>query len=96
MVNIMIYLDNAATTKVYEEAVEAMLPYFNNIYSDPSEIYAFATDARKAVNKARKQIAGVINASPEDIYFTSGGTDILITWALSEFLMHIKIKADTL
>ena len=51
MVNIMIYLDNAATTKVYEEAVEAMLPYFNNIYSNPSEIYAFATDARKAVIK---------------------------------------------
>ena len=77
----MIYLDNAATTKVYEEAVEAMLPYFNNIYSNPSEIYAFATDARKAVNKARKQIAGVINASPEDIYFTSGGTES-DNWAL--------------
>ena len=91
MVNIMIYLDNAATTKVYEEAVEAMLPYFNNIYSNPSEIYAFATDARKAVNKARKQIAGVINASPEDIYFTSGGTES-DNWALFGILDAYKNK----
>lgn len=91
MVNIMIYLDNAATTKVYEEAVEAMLPYFNNIYSNPSEIYAFATDARKAVNKARKQIAGVINASPEEIYFTSGGTES-DNWALFGILDAYKNK----
>ncbi len=71
----MIYLDNAATTNMYDEAVNAMLPYFNNIYSNPSEIYSFAADARKAVNKARRQVAAVINADPEEIYFTSGGTE---------------------
>lgn len=91
MVNIMIYLDNAATTKMYSEAATAMLPYFNNIYSNPSEIYAFAADARKAVNKARKQIAQVINASPEEIYFTSGGTES-DNWALYGVLSAYKNK----
>ncbi len=77
----MIYLDNAATTCMYKEVTESMQPYYMNIYGNPSEIYDFASKSRAAMNTARRQIAGLINAEPNEIYFTSGGTEA-DNWAL--------------
>ena len=71
----MIYLDNAATTSVDTAVVKEMLPYFTMEYANPSEIYSYATGARKGMNSARKYIADLINADMTEIYFTSGGTE---------------------
>lgn len=75
MENIMIYLDNAATTKVSEEVFEAMKPYFCEQYANPSAIYSFAGKSMKAVNEAREQAAKLIGANSNEIYFTAGGSE---------------------
>lgn len=77
----MIYLDNAATTKTAPEVVEAMLPYFTENYGNPSAIYSLGTAGKKAVNTARRTIAAAIGAKPEEIYFTSGGSEA-DNWAI--------------
>ena len=77
----MIYLDNAATTRTAPEVVEAMLPYFSEYYGNPSSIYEIAGKSKEAITKAREQIAEVIGARPEEIYFTAGGTEA-DNWAL--------------
>lgn len=77
----IIYLDNAATTQVDPEVVEAMLPYFTEYYGNPSAIYTFAGESKKAVGEARKIVAGGIGAKPEEIYFTGGGSES-DNWAL--------------
>ncbi len=71
----MIYLDNAATTKVSEEVFETMKPYFCEQYANPSAIYSFAGKSMKAVDEARKNIADLIGAQPNEIYFTAGGSE---------------------
>lgn len=71
----MIYLDNAATTKVSEEVFAAMKPYFCEQYANPSAIYTFAGKSMKAVDEARKDVAGLIGAQPNEIYFTAGGSE---------------------
>ena len=76
-----IYLDNAATTQVYPEVLEAMSPFFTEYYGNPSSIYSFAGEAGKAVAKARQTLADVINATAEEIYFTGGGSES-DNWAL--------------
>lgn len=76
-----IYLDNAATTQVYPEVLEAMLPYFTEYYGNPSAIYTFAGEGKSAVDKARKNVAELINARVDDIYFTGGGSES-DNWAL--------------
>ncbi len=75
MMNRMIYLDNAATTRVREEVLEEMLPFFRENYSNPSAIYSFAGEARKAVGTARERAAALIGAKAGEIYFTAGGTE---------------------
>ena len=77
----LIYLDNAATTQVYPEVLDAMLPYFTEHYGNPAAIYSFAGESERAVAKARKQIADVIGAKTEEIYFTGGGSES-DNWAL--------------
>jgi len=77
----MIYLDNAATTKLAPEAVEAMLPFFTENYGNPSAVCSLGSAAKKAVNRARRIIAGALGAKQEEIYFTSGGTEA-DNWAL--------------
>lgn len=77
----VIYLDNAATTQVYPEVVEAMTPFFTEYYGNPSSIYSFAGEANKAVTKARETLANLINARTEEIYFTGGGSES-DNWAL--------------
>jgi cysteine desulfurase len=77
----MIYLDNAATTKMSHEVVQAMLPYFTETYGNPSGIYSLSRNAKEAVDRARDTIAKSIGANKSEIYFTSGGTEA-DNWAL--------------
>ena len=77
----LIYLDNAATTRVYPEVVEAMSPYFTEYYGNPSAFYSFSNTAGKAVAEARENIAKLIGAKTEEIYFTGGGSES-DNWAL--------------
>lgn len=79
--NKMIYLDNAATTRTAPEVVEAMLPYFTELYGNPSNVYDFAGKSKAAVTEARETIAGILGAKKEEIYFTAGGTEA-DNWAL--------------
>jgi len=77
----LIYLDNAATTKVAKEVLQEMIPYFEQDYGNPSSVYNFAGEAKKAVEKSREIIAASIGAKPEEIYFTAGGSES-DNWAL--------------
>lgn len=77
----LIYLDNAATTRVYPEVLEAMTPYFTEYYGNPSAFYSFSNTAGKAVAEARENIAKLIGAKTEEIYFTGGGSES-DNWAL--------------
>lgn len=77
-----IYADNAATTQLDRSAYEAMSPYLLESYGNPSQPYSFSRAARKAIKEARKTIADCIGATPEEIYFTSGGTESN-NWALN-------------
>lgn len=70
-----IYLDNAATTPVAPEVLEAMLPYFCEKFGNPSSIHQYGREAKAAIEKARKRIARMLNAAPGEIFFTSGGTE---------------------
>jgi len=70
-----IYFDHAATTPVHPEVVEAMLPYLQEGFPNPSSIHAAGRGVRKAVNEAREQVAGLIRSTPDEIVFTSGGTE---------------------
>ena len=89
----MIYLDNAATTKTAPEVVEAMLPYFSEFYGNPSSIYDLAGQSKEAVTKAREQIAGVLKAKKEEIYFTGSGTEA-DNWALKAAFEAYKNKGN--
>ncbi|MBI3971172.1 MAG: cysteine desulfurase NifS [Chloroflexi bacterium] len=70
-----IYLDHAATTPVRPEVIEAMAPYWSQQAGNPSSIYQWARDARRAVDEARERIAAILGARPPEIVFTSGGTE---------------------
>ena len=71
----MIYLDNAASTQLHDDVLDSMIPYFKEKYGNPSSIHRSGRLARKAIEKARKQVASLINAKPSEILFTSGGTE---------------------
>jgi cysteine desulfurase len=70
-----IYLDNNATTQVAPEVLEAMLPYFSDLYGNPSSMHSFGGQVAKTVRKAREQAAALIGATPDEIIFTSCGTE---------------------
>ena len=70
-----IYLDNSSTTRVDPAVVEAMLPYLSEDFGNPSSIHYYGQRARAAVDKARHQVAGLINSRPNEVIFTSGGTE---------------------
>ena len=70
-----VYLDNAATTPVDKRVLDAMTPYFSEYYGNPSSLYSFSNEARKAVEEARGKVAELIGAEPSEIIFTSGGTE---------------------
>ena len=71
----MVYADNAATTQLDLEAFEAMKPFLLTNYGNASQPYSFSRTAKKALKESRETIAKCIGASPEEIYFTSGGTE---------------------
>ena len=75
MTDHIIYMDNAATTTTRPEVLEAMLPYFTRHYGNPSSIHSVGRDARRAVEKARQQVAAALGAQPREIYFTAGGSE---------------------
>ena len=70
-----VYADNAATTAVSPKVVEAMLPYFTEVYGNPSSLYSVGQKAKEELEEARERIAKVLGASPREIYFTSGGSE---------------------
>lgn len=70
-----VYLDNSATTPVDPAVVEAMMPFLTEKFGNPSSIHFFGQEARAAVDKARHQVAGLLNARPNEVVFTSGGTE---------------------
>lgn len=71
----MIYLDNAATTRVKPEVAEAMKPYFEEMYGNPASMYTFAGKVKKSVDESREAIAEFLGANPNEIYFTGGGSE---------------------
>ena len=81
LMNKVIYLDNAATTKTAPEVVEAMLPYFTEYYGNPSSVYSFASGNKEKINEQRERIAEMLGAAPNEIYFTAGGSES-DNWAL--------------
>lgn len=86
-----IYADNAATTKVSEPVLEAMLPYFTQQYGNASSIYKLGRDAQAAVESARKTIAESIGAEPSEIFFTSGGSES-DNWAIRSVCERLAAK----
>ena len=89
----MIYLDNAATTALSESARNAMEPYFSTHYGNPSSIYRFGQEARKAVEESRQSIAALLRVSPREIYFTGGGTES-DNWAISSVVLERALKKE--
>lgn len=89
----MIYLDNAATTKTAPEVVEAMIPYFSEMYGNPSSIYEIAGRSKEAIDKSRARIAEILGAKPEEIYFTAGGSEA-DNWALTAAFEAYKSKGN--
>lgn len=88
-----IYVDNAATTKVAPEVLEAMLPCFNEIFGNPSSIYAEGRAAKSAIEKAREQVANAIGANPGEIYFTGSGSEA-DNWAIRSVAKKYKDKGN--
>src|SRR3954470_12682990 len=70
-----IYFDNAATTALDPQVLEAMMPYLTTHFGNPSSIYSYGRETRLAVENARKTVAKILNAHPAEIFFTSGGTE---------------------
>ena len=70
-----VYADNAATTRVSKTALEAMLPYFTEVYGNPSSLHSVGQEAKEALESARERIAAVLGCQAREVYFTSGGTE---------------------
>jgi cysteine desulfurase len=78
-----IYFDNAATTALDKEVLDAMLPYMTTHFGNPSSIYSYGRETRLAIETARKTVAKLLNAHPGEIFFTSGATESNNTAILS-------------
>lgn len=70
-----VYFDNAATTAMDDRVIEAMLPYMRSYFGNPSSVHSHGREVRSAIEKSRKKVAELLNASPSEIFFTSGGTE---------------------
>ena len=91
----MIYFDHAATTPVKPEVLEAMLPYFSEKYGNASSVYKPAQENKKAIDNARRVVAQLLGAQPNEIFFTSGGTES-DNWALRGIASSLKEKGNHL
>ena len=78
----MIYLDYNATTPLCDAAREAMLPYLNRLFGNPSSVHAAGREARAAIDDARDKIAALLHAKPGEIIFSSGATESCLPWLL--------------
>lgn len=93
-----IYLDNAATTRLDDAVLEAMLPYMKEFHGNPSSIHAAGRITRVAIEKSRKTIADVLNVSPSEIFFTSGGTEannMAIRQVIEKYQVKVAITSPT-
>jgi cysteine desulfurase len=88
-----VYLDYAATTPTDPEVLEVMTPYFTEFFGNPSSIYSFASKSRAAIEKARGQVAAALNALPEEIFFTSSGTEA-DNWTLKGVFEKLRSKGN--
>jgi cysteine desulfurase len=88
-----VYMDNAATTPVKKEVLDAMLPYFTEKYGNPSSIYRLGRESRAAIDESRERVAKIIGADAKEIYFTSGGTEA-DNWAIKGVALANKDKGD--
>src|SRR5678816_4575825 len=70
-----IYFDNAATTALDPEVLEAMMPYLTEKFGNPSSIYSYGRETKMAIESARKSVARILGCKPAEIFFTSGGTE---------------------
>lgn len=88
-----IYLDNAATTPLKKEVLDAMMPYLSNSFGNPSSLYSYGQEAKKAIEEARDKVANAIYANSDEIFFTSGGTES-DNWALKGAAYALKDKGN--
>lgn len=88
-----VYMDNAATTYTSPEVLDEMLPYFSESFGNPSSIYSFSEGNKKALNNARQRVANALNADPDEIFFTSGGTES-DNWALKGIAFSHKDQGN--
>ncbi|HHW57915.1 MAG TPA: cysteine desulfurase NifS [Clostridia bacterium] len=88
-----IYLDNAATTPVDKRVLEAMLPYYSDVFGNPSSLYSYGQEAKKAIEEAREKVAKALGADADEIYFTSGGSES-DNWALKGVAYALKDKGN--
>ncbi|HHU62922.1 MAG TPA: cysteine desulfurase NifS [Clostridiales bacterium] len=93
VLNKRIYMDHAATTPVKKEVLEEMLPYFTENFGNPSSVHAFGRRAREAMDLARERVANALNASVDEIYFTSGGSES-DNWAIKGVALANKEKGN--
>ncbi|MCD8217901.1 MAG: cysteine desulfurase [Clostridiales bacterium] len=91
--NRTIYLDHAATTQPFPEVLEAMLPYYEGYFGNPSSAYELGEESKQAVEQARSMIAATLSVGPETIYFTSGGTEA-DNWALRYAVNYAKTSKE--
>lgn len=89
------YLDYAATTPTDPEVLAAMMPYFTEVFGNPSSVYSFAVRSRKAIDTARGQVAQALNVGPDEIFFTGSGTEA-DNWALKGTMERLRSKGDHL
>ena len=88
-----VYLDYSATTPVKEEVLKEMIPYFTEKFGNPSSLYDIGLESKEAVTHAREQVAALINAKPQEIYFTAGGTEA-DNWAVFGTVEKLKSKGN--
>ena len=88
-----IYMDNAATTRVTQPVLEAMMPCLTDVYGNPSSVHAFGRDARRLLDEARARVAAALNAKPNEIYFTGCGTES-DNWAVRGSAYALRAKGN--
>lgn len=89
----IVYVDNAATTRLKPEVLDAMMPYLTEEYGNPSSIYRFASDSKKAIEEARSKVAKAFGAEPKEIIFTSGASEA-DNWAIKGVAHSLKNKGN--
>lgn len=88
-----IYVDNAATTRLKKEVIDEMMPYLESEYGNPSSIYKFASNSKRAIENARQKIVNAFNADPKEIIFTSGASEA-DNWAIKGIAYSMKDKGN--